>query len=647
MTDEAAKKKTIDEFEVEMLCNDLKWELNRRDFAIESFLASYYEDQDTTTIFGKILEQMNDKGKLSERGVRREIVKSILVWLASDPKNLEVKSQFWNWFKQGIEQDYFDDKFIEDTACDRPVGLLLYECAAVPDWSPDEPLSTRTEEQRREKQEKDRIARLKAYVQALERCSEEVQMKFDDQIVLCAIQSKEYDSAFYALMRYDENDEDKKSRFNLLAVYLVSEMWEDEARRFLNYPFGWKFEQWAAALAHGNIRALMAASAMYNRVGEYGKACQALYDVVVYYASGIAALSSSGATKAPRGKGILDLKAKKSEDPAKAVLEEARMAAALLHSMMKTRKVVVRDGSGAIVSLDDVVKLQHDIRCEQLDLQLPEKGHWTPTDALACVHNSYHSDMLETFCSRLAQNQVTDAKDEFLYDSLELLENEKLLPASSELIVAACAIRSSTGEGQNQQEVTPSAWIKEYALRRNLKFVQMLPPKEQKRLIVGPPKAGKTTLLHRLKTGEFVTDDHTKTDHNVAFTVKNVNYYEYDLQRERMASEERRKLLDQVKAVVFMVNAADKASFPLAKERLHDLLQDGALQSVSFLILGNKIDHSDAVSQDTLCRSLGLTGSPDDHVVLAGQRTVGIYMCSVKAKEGYIEGLRWLKKGMA
>lgn len=72
------------------------------------------------------------------------------------------------------------------------------------------------------------------------------------------------------------------------------------------------------------------------------------------------------------------------------------------------------------------------------------------------------------------------------------------------------------------------------------------------------------------------------------------------------------------------------------------------LAKVPFLVLGNKIDHPDAVSEDELRHQLGLyqtTGK--GKVPLEGIRPIELFMCSVVMRQGeYLSSRLWLYLGI-
>ncbi|KAI6698922.1 hypothetical protein NL676_019041 [Syzygium grande] len=175
-----------------------------------------------------------------------------------------------------------------------------------------------------------------------------------------------------------------------------------------------------------------------------------------------------------------------------------------------------------------------------------------------------------------------------------------------------------------------------------------LQQKEAKILFSGLDNAGKTTLLRMLKDERLVQHQPTQFPTSGEVSVGKMKFKAFDLGGRQIARRFWRDYHAKVDAVVYLVDACDRERFAESRRELHALLSEEALAMVPFLVLGNKIDIPNAVSEAELQYHLGLTNLTTGKgiVNLADQtvRPLEVFECSIMRKVGYGEGFKWMSQ---
>ena len=156
-------------------------------------------------------------------------------------------------------------------------------------------------------------------------------------------------------------------------------------------------------------------------------------------------------------------------------------------------------------------------------------------------------------------------------------------------------------------------------------------------VFLGLDNAGKSALLHVLKTDRVTQTRPTIHPHSEELKMGNLVLNTFDLGGHVTARKIWKDYFPAVNAILFLVDAVDVKRFPEAKQELESILETPELVNIPIAILGNKIDMAGAVSVEELKGALHY-----DELLAKETRPMEIFMVSVTKKIGFTQALEWI-----
>ena len=166
--------------------------------------------------------------------------------------------------------------------------------------------------------------------------------------------------------------------------------------------------------------------------------------------------------------------------------------------------------------------------------------------------------------------------------------------------------------------------------------------KEGTLLLLGLDNAGKTTLLHRLRTGDVRSFPPTDRPHHMTekFTCQGISFQAWDLGGHEAVRHVWEDYVCECSAVFFLIDSSDHDRIEEAGFELDALIGEKIVQDVPVAVLCNKCDLETAMPSKDICQRIQF----DELQKMQGEDKIAIFRISVLRGEGYQSAFRWVSK---
>lgn len=163
--------------------------------------------------------------------------------------------------------------------------------------------------------------------------------------------------------------------------------------------------------------------------------------------------------------------------------------------------------------------------------------------------------------------------------------------------------------------------------------------KEGSILLLGLDNAGKTTLLHRLRTGETCHFPPTDRPYRAEkFSYQGITFQAWDLGGHEAVRHLWEDYVCECSAVVFLIDSVDNDRLEEAEYELDNLIGEKTLAGLPVALLFNKCDLPDSISSQEIFERIKY----DELQKMHGKDNIAAFRISVLRGEGYQQALRWV-----
>eukprot|EP00929_Paragymnodinium_shiwhaense_P088177 TRINITY_DN4840_c0_g1_i1.p1 TRINITY_DN4840_c0_g1~~TRINITY_DN4840_c0_g1_i1.p1 ORF type:complete len:183 (-),score=47.22 TRINITY_DN4840_c0_g1_i1:315-863(-) len=170
-------------------------------------------------------------------------------------------------------------------------------------------------------------------------------------------------------------------------------------------------------------------------------------------------------------------------------------------------------------------------------------------------------------------------------------------------------------------------------------FARLLDKQDRKIVMVGLDAAGKTTILYNLRLGEVVMTIPTIGFNVESAEYKNISFTVWDIGGQDKIRKLWRHYYADTDGLIFVVDSSDAERMAEAKEELHAVLGDDAMQGTALLVLANKQDLPQAMTAAEIVEKLELSQMRS--------RPWFIQSTCATTGDGLFDGMDWLSRTLS